>query len=147
MLRGASGKETEKMFKDLDMSSIINQISVLIPNKPFSISEQVSFEMKYLEYVDYKNPEVSDKFYIITDYKTFSNPHKPYINLYRVKDGENIRTKIKKDEIFIENPFRLYSILKVDNFELKYKSEKVGDKWVKTDKLEPILSEYEVISL
>ena len=147
MLRIASGKETEKLFKDLDMTYIINKVSELIPNKPFSISEQVAFEMKYLEYVDYKNPDVSDKFYIITDFKTFSNPHKPYINLYRVKDGENIRTKVKKDEIYLENPFRLYSILKIDNFELKYKSEKVGDKWVKTDKLEPILSEYEIISI
>ena len=103
--------------------------------------------MKYLEYMSSTLPNISEKFWIIIEFKTFNDPARPYVTLYRLKNGELLKTKVKTNTVFIENPFRLYSILKVENFDSKFKTEKVGDKWVKTDKLELLLNNYEVVCL
>lgn len=142
-----SEKETASLYKNVDMKKIINFIIEKIPQKPFNISEQAAFEMKYLEYMSSTLPNISEKFWIIIEFKTFNDPARPYVTLYRLKNGELLKTKVKTNTIFIENPFRLYSILKVENFDSKFKTEKVGDKWVKTDKLELLLNNYEVVCL
>lgn len=142
-----SEKETVSLYKNVDMKKIINFIIEKIPQKPFNISEQAAFEMKYLEYMSSTLPNISEKFWIIIEFKTFNDPARPYVTLYRLKNGELLKTKVKTNTVFIENPFRLYSILKVENFDSKFKTEKVGDKWVKTDKLELLLNNYEVVCL
>lgn len=142
-----SEKETASLYKNVDMKKIINFIVEKIPQKPFNISEQAAFEMKYLEYMSSTLPNISEKFWIIIEFKTFNDPARPYVTLYRLKNGELLKTKVKTNTVFIENPFRLYSILKVENFDSKFKTEKVGDKWVKTDKLELLLNNYEVVCL
>lgn len=142
-----SEKETKTLYKNVDMEKIVSYIIKKIPEKSFNISEQIAFEMKCLEYATTRLPNVSEKFWIVTNFQVFKNPAKPYLTLYKIKDGKTLKTKIKTDTKFIENPFRLYSILKIDNFDIQTKTEKIGDKWVKTDKVELILEDYEVVSL
>ena len=64
---------------------------------------------------------------------------------YFITINEKKNTKIKKGNRFIENPFELYSILKIDSFEKQFKTKQIGGKWVKTDEEEDILENWMVV--
>lgn len=143
-LKKYSGKTTDTLYKELDMIGYIKEIIKEIEDKPLSIKEQVKFEMDFLEYTEYKNESAGDKFYIITKFETYKDKTKPYLTLRHVKTGTDMRTKIKDGKIFVENPFKLYDVLKVNEFKTQFKTKNMGGKWMKSDELEEILIDYEV---
>lgn len=144
VLKKYSGKTTEKLYKKLDMKGYIKEITKDIEDKPLSIKEQVKFEMDYLEYCNYVNEKAGDDFYIVIGFKTFKDKTKPYLVLRQINSGEEIKTKIKQGEIFVENPFNLYDVLKVKEWKTQKKTKNIGGKWVKTDEDEQILFSYDV---
>ena len=109
------------------------------------VVDQVKFEKEYLEYVVYTNPRVSEKYYIVTSFTTYRNPATPYLVLHRIKDGVDIKTRIKKSSVFKDQPFGEYSILKINEFTRSYKSKMINGSWQKTDEAEDVLEQYEVI--
>ena len=110
-----------------------------------SITEHIKFEMEFLEYTTYYNPNVSEYYYIVLDFKTYQDVSKPYLVLRNIKTGDEIKTKIKQGKIFKEYPFGQYSILKILNFKDEYKKKNIGGEWQVSDELESVLYEYEVI--
>lgn len=140
-----AGKETAKLYKDIDMSAVISELATNIPNKSFSVKEQIQFEVEKIQHVSYVNPQVSDKFWAVVHIKTYSDETKPYLTLHNIKTGEKKSTKIKKGNNFIENPFRLYSIIKVDEFAQYPKTKQVGGKWVSTGEMQDILEDWMVV--
>ena len=145
IIRAHSNKETAKIFKELDTVGIINKLTTTIPNRSFTVREQVKFEMDNLQYTDYHNNQVSDKFWIVVFVKTYKDETKPYLTLHNIKTGEKKNTKIKQGNRFIESPFGLYSILKIENFSQQFKTKQIGGKWQKTDEIEDILENWTVI--
>lgn len=139
-----SKKETTSLYKEIDNLGLINELISKIENKNLSVKEQVKFEKEYLEYVEYINTEAGSKFYIVIEYETYKDKTKPYVKLRQIKTGDEFKTKIKDGNIFMENPFELYSILKVTEFKTQKKTKNVGGKWMKTDEDEEILFKYEV---
>ena len=144
LLKSYSKSVTEKMYKDIDLKSYIYDIYKTIPNKTLSVKEQIKFEMEYLEYCIYTNPEAPPTFYIVTNYETYKDKTKPYITLYNIYTGEVKKTKVKDGRAYCENPFNLFSILKIKSFKSQFKSKMVNGKWQKSDELEDILYEWEV---
>ena len=140
-----AGKETAKIYKEIDNVGLITQLSLQIEDKPMSVVEQVKFEKEYLQYVVYKNPKVNQSFYIVTEYKTYKEARKPYLVLHNIKNGNDVKARITSVKVYQNNPFGEYSILRIDGFTEKYKKKCVGGEWVVTDELENILNEYEVI--
>lgn len=140
-----AGKETAKLYKDINMSAVISELSSNIPDKSFSVKEQIQFEVEKIQHVSYTNPEVSNKFWAVVHIKTYSDETKPYLTLHNIQTGEKKSTKIKKGNNFIENPFGLYSIIKVDNFAEYPKTKQVGGKWVSTGEMQDILENWMVI--
>ena len=145
ILRKYSKGRTVKLYKELNTLGYLKEVSESIPNKPLSIKEQVKFEMDYLGYAVYQNPNISsDKFYIVIEYKTYKDKRKPYVTLRRIKDGRNFKTKVKNPQFFNENPFQLYDVLKVDRFMIQKKVKMIGGKWQKTNEDEEVLMKWEV---
>ncbi|HEY8889821.1 MAG TPA: PHP domain-containing protein [Clostridium sp.] len=144
MLQRYSNKTTETLYKELDMMGYIREAIQTIEDKPLSIKEQVKFEMEFLEYTEYINENAGDGFYIITKFETYKDKTKPYLTMRQVKTGIDMRTKIKDGKIYVENPFKLYDVLKVNAFKTQYKTKNVGGKWMKSNELEEILISYEV---
>ena len=144
ILKKYSSKITNTLYKDLDMLGYIREMIYKIEDKPLSIKEQVAFEMEFLEYTDYKNESAGDKFFIITKFETYKDKTKPYVTLRHVKTGTDKKTKIKDGKIFAETPFKLYDVLKVNEFKTQFKTKNIGGKWMKSDELEDILFNYEV---
>jgi DNA polymerase-3 subunit alpha len=145
LMKKYANKETEKMYKELDTIGLCNELCNKLDNKAMSITEHIKFEMEYLEYTTYCNPNVSEYYYVVLDFKTYNDVTKPYLVLRNIKTGNEIRTRIKQGKIFKEYPFGQYSILKILNFMDEFKKKNVGGDWVITDETEPILYQYEVI--
>ena len=144
ILKRYSQKTTKTLYKELNMIEYIKAVINDIEDKPLSIKEQVKFEMEFLEYTDYQNESAGDKFYIITKFEVYKDKTKPYVTLRHVKTGTDMKTKIKDGKIFVENPFKLYDVLKVNEFKQQFKTKNIGGKWQKTNEIEDILFDYEV---
>ena len=140
-----AGKETKSQYRDLDNTGLIKELCSKLENRAISIVDQIKFEVEYLGYAIYTNENMADYYYAVTEYSHYNDATRPYFTLYNLKTGQSIKTKIKQGKVYKENPFGLYSVLKVDNFTEQFKKKKVGEEWVSSDETELILEEYEVI--
>lgn len=140
-----SKKETAALFKEIDNVGLIKDLCKHIENKDMGIIEMVKFEKEHLEMVVYTNPKVNDNYYIIVDYKTYKDATKPYFIARKIKTGKEVHSRIKQGKIFKENPFGLYSVLKIEEFTPDFKKRFVDGDWIVTDEIEEVLTDYEVI--
>lgn len=142
-----SQKKTECLYKEIDIEGLVNELCLRLENKSLSVIEQIKFELKYLEYTVYTNPDVSEKFYVVLDFKTYKDKTKPYLLLRNIKSGDEIKTKIKQGQLFRENSFNQFSILKIaeSGFEDQFKSRMINGKWGKSDELEKVLIDWDVV--
>lgn len=145
LMKKYAGKETAKIYKEIDNIGLITELSLRIENQSMSVVDQVKFEKEYLQYVVFKNPKVNKTFYIVTEYKTYKEARKPYLALHNIKTGEDVKARVTSVKIYQDNPFGEYSILKIDRFTKKNKKKCVNGTWTETDELENILDDYEVI--
>lgn len=140
-----SGKETKSQYRELDNEGLINELCSKLENKSLSITEQIKFEIEYLGYAIYTNPNMAGYYYIVTEFAQYSDASRPYFTLYNLKTGETIKSKIRQSKVYKENPFGLYSVLDIRGFTYKNKTKLVDGEWQKVDELEAILETYEVI--
>lgn len=146
LIKKYSKKETESLYKDIDNIGLIKELCKHIENKNMGVVESMKFEREYLEYIIYTNDNVSRLYYMVTDFKTYKDATKPYITVRQIKTGDEFKTRIKQGRIFKENPFGQWSVLKIKEFSKEFKKMPNAEgKWVDTDELEDILTEYEVI--
>lgn len=141
-----SNKETAKQYSEIDNDKIIFELCNKLDNESLSIREQIIFENEMLGYIEYINNKIPSYYWIVIDFKTYKNKDKPYIILRNLKTGKTIKTKVKDAKIFRQHPFEKYSVIIFDNLSYTNKMKKENDKWVKTDELEPVLSNYDVIT-
>lgn len=137
--------ETEKQYNKLDSVQILKELYSTIDNKPISLQNRIQAELEYLGYISFKEPRASENYYVVTEYKTYKNKTKPYITLYQLKTGNIIKTNVKKGKTFVENPFKLYSVLKVLDFKEEYKKKLIDGKWTNTDEKKLVLNQWQVI--
>jgi DNA polymerase III alpha subunit len=140
-----AGKETKSQYRELDNDGLIKELCSKIENRPLSITEQIKFEIEYLGYAIYTNPDMADYYYIVTEFEQYKDASRPYFTLYNLKTGESIRTKIRQSKIYKESPFGLYSVLDIRGFTYKNKTKMVNGEWQKVDELEAIVESYEVV--
>lgn len=139
-----TNKETEKLYKDIDIISYIKETAKIIEDKPLSVKDQVKFEIEYLEYTTVKYEKADENLYIITEYKTFKDRTKPYVTLRHLKTGDDLKTKVKNGKVFSENPFKLFDVLHVLKFKTQKKMKNTGGQWIRSDEDEEILDEWVV---
>ncbi len=135
--------ETEKLYKNIDIQGYINEIVKKISNKSLSIKKQIEVEKEYLGYISYINPKAPEGLYYVADFKTYKDKCKPYLELYHLKTGETIKTKVVSAKEFSGNPFKQGNVLNCW-FKEKNKVKMVDGKWEKTDELEKVLYSWEV---
>jgi DNA polymerase-3 subunit alpha len=140
-----AAKETKSQYREIDNQGLIKELCNRLPNETMSVIEQVKFEMEFLEYTTYTNPNFADYYYMVLNFKTFSDPTKPHFTLRNIKTGEEIKTRIRQSKLYKENPFGEFAILDIKGFTYVYKKKNVGGDWVETEELEPLVTEYEVI--
>lgn len=137
------GKETQSQYREIDNTGLIKALSSNLENKPMSIVDQVKFDIEHLEYTNYKNSEVADYYWIVVNFQIFKEATKPVVILRNINTGEEIKSKVTSSKNFKTNPFGLYSILRVDEIEHRFKRKLVNDEWMESDELEAILNTWE----
>lgn len=145
LVKKYSNKETQSQYREIDNIGLLSELCNKIENKSMNVVEQMKFEKEYLQYIEYTNPKVSDNYYVVVDFKTYKNSTQPYLIVRNISSGEELKTRIKRGNIYKSKPFGEFSILKIYGFIWDFKRKKVGDDWIITDEKEPILEEYEVI--
>ena len=144
LLKKYSNKETAKLYKDIDMVGLIDEVTNNIEDKSLSVKEQIQYELTYLEYITYTNTKAPDNLYYVTDFKTYKDKTKPYLMLYNLHNGTSLKTKITEGKKFAENPFKLGNILLVKEFKDRCKSKMIAGHWQKTNETEKVITGWEV---
>lgn len=140
-----SGKETPKLFKDINNQGLIKALCGRLKNEEFGAIESIKFQKDKLNYVTYQNDTFPKNVYIVTDLTVYKSSTRPYLILRRIKTGENVKCRIKSSQVFKNDPFKEYSVLLIDGFSYEKKRRKVGEERVVTDEEDIVLKEYEVI--
>jgi DNA polymerase III alpha subunit len=140
-----NSNQTEKMYKDINYKSILQELWSSIENKQLSLREQIKAELEYLNYILFTESRAGKDFYVVTEFKTYQNQCKPYLTLYQLKTGDILKTKIKDEKEFSQNPLKLFDLIKIEEFKTERKNKKVDGKWVKSEETEEILAKWQVI--
>ena len=140
-----SGKETKSQYRDLDNDGLIKELCDRLKDESLDIIEQMTRESEWLGYVDYVNEDMADCYYAVVTFEQKYDACKPLVTLRRIKDGEEIKTRVKQAKVFKQSPFGFMSILKIDMLTYEFRKKKIDNEWVSTDETECVLKEYEVI--
>ena len=154
VIRQYSGKETEKLFKDIDSEKLYNYVldnyekivefvSAKYIYKPTEKIEEMAYEIGLSGYTNLFDETLSDKLYIISDeeknqYGTI------FLNLYQVCSGNIYTYKVNK-KAYSERPCGIGDILKCairDQF--KRVKDENGD-WIESEETETILKDYTIV--
>lgn len=141
---GCYDNETPKMYKELHMDRYIEKISKKIEDKPLSIKEQIKYEQEYLEYIIYSNQKAPKNMFYVVEAKFYKDKTKPYLNLYNLRTGDTLKTKITSGKSFVERPFQTGNVINVTEFREKNKMKMVNGTWVKTPEMEKIVVGWDV---
>ena len=140
VVRKYAGKETPKMFSNLDSVGLINELISIIPNEKTTLRTIIAYQIENLGYVD-----VVDKKYagycVVTDLNV---DYSPKLKLYALANGNTIPVKIDK-KTFKNQPLRRGDIIKVIRQNKKPKMRKVEGKWIETEEKEWWVTEYEYV--
>ena len=141
---GCYDNETQKMYKDLHMDRYVEKMSKKIEDKSLSIKEQIKYEQEYLEYIIYSNPKAPKNMFYVVEAKFYKDKTKPYLNLYNLRTGDTLKTKITSGKSFVERPFQTGNVINVTEFREKNKMKMVNGTWVKTPEMEKIVVGWDV---
>ena len=140
VIRKYAGKETPKMFSNLDSVGLINELISTIPNEKTTLRTIIAYQIENLGYVD-----VVDKKYagycVVIDLNV---DYSPKLKLYALANGNTIPVKIDK-KTFKNQPLRRGDIIKVTRQNKKPKMRKVEGKWIETEEKEWWVTEYEYV--
>ena len=141
---GCYDNETPKMYKELHMDRYVEKMSKKIEDKPLSIKEQIKYEQEYLEYIIYSNPKAPKNMFYVVEAKFYKDKTKPYLNLYNLRTGDTLKTKITSGKSFVERPFQTGNVINVTEFREKNKMKMINGEWVKTPEMEKIVVGWDV---
>lgn len=140
LLRKYSNKETEKLFKEVDVISLTNELAESIPDEDISISEIFETELEYVGYISYINKDYKDNICVVSEFKT-NNWGTPFVTLYRLNNGKSMTMKVDK-RYYNTKPLAKYDLIVVKNIEEKFKKRKIDGKWINLEDKEFILTAY-----
>lgn len=137
-------RETPKTYIDFQYEGVLRNLWHDIEDTKLPLREQIEAEKEYLSYIEFIEPRAGDNFYIITEFKTYKNKNRPYITLYRLNNGETIKTKVVDGKFYALNPFKMYNLIRVDKFKTQKKNRLIDGKWQKIDETEDVLDNWQV---
>lgn len=154
VIRKLSGKETEKLFKDINSEELYNyildnyqKIIELISKqyiyKPTEKIEEIAYEVGLSGYTNKIDETLSNNLYIVCTIDT-NKYGTNFATLYQVNSGKTFNHKINK-KIFQERPCNSGDILKcVIRDQFKKVKDENGD-WVESQEKETVLKDYVII--
>jgi DNA polymerase-3 subunit alpha len=126
LVRKYSQKETEKIFKEIDIKELLNNLYDNMENKNVSLKEKITAEIDYLGYPITKLK--TKGFYYVIKIDEFKNKKSitRYLTMYDLQTDDLVRYKLSDFRTFAENPIKekqLIKILEESKKPKKYKDE------------------------
>jgi hypothetical protein len=140
-----AGKETAKLYKDIDNIGLLTEMFEEIPDKALDCIDQIKLEMDSLQYTTYSNGSETDYQYVVVGFKTYSDKSKPYAVIHNISTGEEKNVRIKSRVLFNKQPFGMFSVLEVFDIAEERKKKYVDGEWKDSDEIELILKNYECV--
>ena len=132
MMRKYSNKETEKLFKEVDVDRLVSDLCMRIPDKDIPIQAKLQSELDYLGYCSTIIPFLSSHAFVLN----VDTKYTPKITVYRIGTGETITDKISKK---IYKGLTEGEVIAIFTTENKMGDKKVGETFdKKTGKMKPI---------
>ena len=130
--------ETAKQYRfdEESMNKLLYDYAAMIPDTDIPLRTRLEAELEYLGYIGYTNPSMVGSG-LVTDVNT---KYSPKITIYMLDTGETITYKLPK-AAYQKNPFDKGAIIRF-NSEMRNKSKKINDEWVKLDEKEPWITNY-----
>ena len=130
--------ETAKQYRfDEDgMDKLLHDYTDMIPDTDIPLRTRLEAELEYLGYIGYTDQSMVGTG-LVTDVNT---KYSPKITIYMLDTGESVTYKLSK-AAYQKNPFDKGSIVRF-NSEMRNKSKKINDEWVKLDEKEPWITNY-----
>lgn len=144
MIRKYAGKETAKLFKDVDTLALTKEFIKNIKNVDLPVKEVLLAELEYLGYLSYTDDTVSKELIFVSNVDV-NRWGTCFVNLYRIYDG-NVIDNLKVDKNFYLNyPLSKGNIICIDSIVEKPKKRKNKEtgKFENTDEMQNILMSYE----
>ena len=141
-------KETPKQYAQFDYEKYLHDIWYQIDDKDLPLDVLLKAQLYFIGNLYYVNEKLSNV-YMVTEFKTYNDTIKPYLTLYDLGTGEEIKTKITNGSLYLSNPIAPYSIIQVLKWKEAYKRTKVVEggktKYIDTDEKQNILEDYAII--
>ena len=144
LIRSHAGKETEKLYSDIDMIALIKELAKSVSSRRTTTAQKAYYQWRYLGYVDLIDPDY--KGYCIVN--SVNANYTPRLNVYPLANGNALSVKISKP-IFRKNPVEEGDVLKVGNQRKKNRVRLTPDgKFVPIDdEFEWWITEYEIVGV
>ena len=122
-------------FDNINIRGLLKHIFSTLEVKPCSVSEQIAYEKEYLGYIDYINPQLSKRIFVVTE---LNDKYSPKFNAYCLNNGKVVEMKVRKRRkpkdpkvktSFYEKPFKDSDIIYLKSWGQEPKMKKVDDHW------------------
>lgn len=146
IIRKYAEKETAKQYSQIDKRSMLIELFENMDDSALPIKEQITYEKEYIDNIVYTNKKAPVGMYYVLQLKTYENKAKPYLQLYNIKRGTMINTRIISENGFIETPFNEGSIIMAEKIGKRYKKKKDNNtgRWYESNEQETILKKWSV---
>lgn len=146
LIKKYSNKETAKLYKDINMNGLINEMISKVDDKDIHIKDKIKNEIELLGYPNTKLPNLKDDLHYATFIKIYKNKKSItyYPELYNIKTGETKKWKIKDYMLFSEIPFTEGCLIEILDHKEESKKVNINGKWVKSDELNYVITAWEV---
>ena len=125
IIKKYAGKETEKLYKDIDIPAVIRELTEEVAEIPETVSEIAKRQYTLLGDVSILKAEALNTVQIILDIDT---TYSPKMTLYSLKTGKI--TVLKCDKKFFEYlPVEQFDVINVKETEKKKKGKYIDGKW------------------
>ena len=118
-IRPFAGKETPKMFTQVDALQFLRFLSTKVKVKPRTLAEKVNAQQKRLGYIDVKDDRYKNHFVILE----VDTKYSPKVKAYSLRSGEVLTYKINK-RIYSRNKLTEGTIVLVNKKETKNRVRK-----------------------
>lgn len=139
LVRRHAGKETPKMFSQINSIGLLNELVETIPNEETSLKARIKYQLENLGYIDIVDKQYAG-YCVVTDINV---DYSPKLKLYALANGNTIPVKIDK-RTYATKQARRGDIIHVKNQYRKNKNKKVDGKWVETDEKEWWITDYTI---
>ena len=125
IIKKYAGKETEKLYKDIDIPAVIRELTEEVAEIPETVSEIAKRQYTLLGDVSILKADAIKTVQIILDIDT---TYSPKMTLYSLKTGKT--TVLKCDKKFFEYlPVEQFDVINVKETEKKKKGKYIDGKW------------------